>query len=227
MATDRTNQLHDGIEDLILTGVFAPGCRLDEMSLASRFNVSRTPIREVLRSLAATGLIELRPYRGAVVTEIGPDRLAEMFETMAELEASCVRLAAERAAVTEIARIEACHAACASTVNAAEEDAYYYDNAAFHEAIYVASGNAFLAEQTRQLRRRVKPFRRLQLRVAGRIQRSYGEHDGIVDAIVDRRADEAAAQMRRHVMVQETEFGALIAEGLIGKAPQQRDATAG
>ncbi|MEO1724858.1 MAG: GntR family transcriptional regulator [Pseudomonadota bacterium] len=213
MPTERASQLHDGIEDLILEGGLPPGTRLDEMSLAARFSVSRTPVREALRSLAAAGLIELRPYRGAVVAEIGPARLHEMFETMAELEALCARFAAERAGKAEREAITTAHAACVAEAAREDEDAYYYVNARFHEAICTAAGNGFLADQTMALRRRLKPFRRHQLRATGRVNRSLDEHAALVEAIVARDVPSAMAQMRAHVLVQNTEYGDLVAAG--------------
>ncbi|MEM7496951.1 MAG: GntR family transcriptional regulator [Pseudomonadota bacterium] len=211
MTTERANLLHDGIEDLILDGSFPPGSRLDEMSLAARFAVSRTPVREALRSLATAGLVELRPYRGAVVAEIGPERLREMFETMAELEALCARFAAERAGPADREAISASHEACTEAAAMEDEDAYYYVNATFHEAIFAASGNGFLADQTLWLRRRLKPFRRHQLRASGRISRSLHEHTELAEAILSGDAAVAAERMRAHVMVQVVEFDDLAA----------------
>ncbi len=79
------------IADDILRGALSPGARLDEIGLAKRFNLSRTPVREALRQLTATGLVEMRPRRGVIVALPGDSALAEMFEVMGELEASCAR----------------------------------------------------------------------------------------------------------------------------------------
>ena len=84
------------IEEDIATGVLRPGARLDEAELAARFSISRTPVREAFIQLAAVGILDLRPRRGAVVPELSPRRLIEMIEVMAELEAMCGRLAARR-----------------------------------------------------------------------------------------------------------------------------------
>ena len=86
-------RLRDRIEDRIATGIYAPGERLDETTLAEHFGVSRTPVREALQQLAAGGLVELRGRRGAIVSAPDPARLMEMFDVMAELEAMCGRLA--------------------------------------------------------------------------------------------------------------------------------------
>ena len=95
----RSEQLGDEIEERIATGQYRPGMRLDEQEIADAFGVSRTPVREAFIQLEAAGLIEIRPRRGAIVTEISGARVCEMFEVMAELESMCGRLAARR--VTE------------------------------------------------------------------------------------------------------------------------------
>src|SRR5689334_1128467 len=92
----RAEELRLALADEIINGSLAPGATLEETALAQRFNVSRTPVREALRQLAASGLVETRPHRGAVVANLSHERLAAMFEAMAELEAICAGLAAER-----------------------------------------------------------------------------------------------------------------------------------
>ena len=92
----RAEKLREAIEESIATGTFAPGMHLEETELAQRFGVSRTPLREALIQLSSMGIVVLRPRRGAVVAEVTPQRLLEMFEVMAELEAMCGRLAARR-----------------------------------------------------------------------------------------------------------------------------------
>ena len=199
------------LEDDIATGRLSPGARLDEASLAARFGVSRTPVREVLRQLAAQGLVELRPYRGAVVSSPDPRSLLEMFEVMAELEAMCGRLAARRLTDAHEAALLETLQSCADAAEAGDPDAYYYENERFHRAIYAASGNAFLSEQALILHKRLAPFRRLQLRVRNRLVLSQREHEGIVAAIIHGDPEEAAEALRDHVVVQGERFADLIA----------------
>ena len=92
----RAEELRLQLADEIVRGVLPPGAALDETDIARRFSVSRTPVREALRQLVASGLVEARAHRGAVVAQPSLDRLTEMFEAMAELEALCAGLAAER-----------------------------------------------------------------------------------------------------------------------------------
>jgi DNA-binding GntR family transcriptional regulator len=133
-----SESLRELIEEEVATGKLAPGTHLDEIELASRFGVSRTPIREVLSLLAGEGLLEIRPRRGAVVARLTPQRLVEMFEVMAELEAMCARLAARRISAEEFAELEASHEACRAASEASDADAYFYANERFHLAVYRA-----------------------------------------------------------------------------------------
>src|SRR6478672_389437 len=114
--TRLSDRLREAVEEEIATGKLLPGSRLDEVELAKRFNVSRTPIREALNLLLGEGLIEIRPRRGAVVARVSAERLIEMFEVMAELEAMCVQLATRRMSDGEFAAIESAHAACRGAV---------------------------------------------------------------------------------------------------------------
>jgi DNA-binding GntR family transcriptional regulator len=203
--------LREEIEEMIAVGTLRPGQHLDETELATRFGVSRTPIRETLIQLSTMGLVVIRPRRGAIVAELGPQQLVEMFEVMSELEATCGRLAARRMTPAEQEALVAAHRACQEALDAQEPDTYYYKNEVFHEAIYAGSHNQFLIEQTRALYRRLRPYRRLQLRVRNRLAKSYDEHDGVVRAIVAGDGERAAMLLREHVMIQGQRFADLMA----------------
>ena len=206
-----SDTLREKIEEQIATGEFAPGSAIDEASLVAQFGVSRTPVREALIQLAAEGLIEIRPRRGAVVTSIGPARLIEMFEVMAELEGMCGRLAARRMTDAERNELAAAHEACEAARAQQDSDAYFYCNERFHAAIYAGSHNSFLRDQAVQLHRRLRPYRRLQLRVRDRMSMSFKEHSSIVAAITAGDGDAAALALREHVVVQGERFGDLLA----------------
>ena len=209
--TNHSASLREQIEEMIAVGVFKPGQHLDETELATRFGVSRTPIRETLIQLASMGLVVIRPRRGAIVAELGPRQLVEMFEVMSELESTCGRLAARRMTPEEQKALLAAHEACQAAMRAREPDDYYYKNEVFHEAIYAGSHNQFLIEQTRNLYRRLRPYRRLQLRVRDRLANSYREHEGVVQAIVSGDGELAARLLRDHVMIQGQRFSDLMA----------------
>ena len=203
--------LREAIEEMIAVGSLRPGQHLDETALASRFGVSRTPIRETLIQLASMGIVVIRPRRGAIVADLGPQQLVEMFEVMAELEAMCGRLAARRMTPEDHLGLLAAHQACREARDAQESDDYFYKNEAFHDAIYLGSHNQFLIEQTRSLHRRLRPYRRLQLRVRDRISNSYGEHDDVVRAIIGGDSEATAELLRGHIMIQGQRFADLMA----------------
>lgn len=211
MSTRKADELREALEQDIVMGAFAPGARLDEVRLAERFEVSRTPIREALQQLAAAGLVDLQPRRGAFVRQRGIAEIVEMFEVMGELEGLCGRLAARRVLPEQTKDMQEAMHACEAEVERDDREAYYYANEAFHHAIYDASGNAFLARQARQLQTSLSPYRRLQLRVKNRMTQSLAEHRAIVEAILG--GDEAAADaaLRDHVVIQGERFNDLLA----------------
>lgn len=211
MSTRKADELREALEQDIVMGAFAPGARLDEVRLAERFEVSRTPIREALQQLAAAGLLDLQPRRGAFVRQRGIAEVVEMFEVMGELEGLCGRLAARRVLPEQTTGMQEAMHACETEVERDDREAYYYANEAFHHAIYDASGNAFLARQARQLQTSLSPYRRLQLRVKNRMAQSLAEHRAIVAAIL--KGDEAAADaaLRDHVVIQGERFNDLLA----------------
>jgi len=202
--------LKDRLEAEILSGHRPPGARLDESRLAEHFGVSRTPVREALRELAAADLVVLRPRQGAVVATVTVTQLLHMFEVMAELESFCARLAARRMTARERAQLEEVHARCGALARQAETYTYYDANREFHEVIYAGSHNAFLEETTRGMRNRLSPYRRFQLNHPGRVLKSWNEHQAVVDAITAGDAEAAATAMSHHVTIQGDVFTDLI-----------------
>lgn len=211
MEQRRADSIATALEERIFDGTFANGDRLDEMRLAQTFGVSRTPLREALQRLAQSGLIELIPRRGAFVRQPGPVELLEMFEVMAELEAVCGRLAARRISDAALDSLRAANVKCRDAVNRQDYDEYYAENETFHTTIYRQSGNAFLASEAGNLHRRLKPFRRQQLRLRGRMAQSMAEHQAIVQALESGDADGAATALRNHVAIQGEKFHSLMA----------------
>jgi DNA-binding GntR family transcriptional regulator len=216
----RAEALRRALADAILDGAIAPRAHLDEQEIASRHGVSRTPVREALRQLAAIGLVDLRPRRGAVAVAVSPVRIAEMHDVLNELETLAARLAAERMTPIQRRRLAALHQSMAEPMRAGDHETYEAGNVAFHAAIFEGSHNGFLAETARGVRERLRPFIRGQFRLLGRLQRSFAEHATIVDAIARGDADGAAAAMARHV----TRLGDAPADRVTG--PRQAAAVA-
>src|SRR5437879_6322973 len=132
-AGTRSEHVRELIEEGIATGSFPPGMRLDEMELAERFNVSRTPLREALFQLASAGIVVMQPRRGTVVAEVTPHRLVEMFEVMGELEALCSRLSARRMSALDHQRLLGTDRACERAAEAMDPAAQSEPNPQRHQ----------------------------------------------------------------------------------------------
>ncbi len=195
------DQMVRAIADRIVTGYLRPGERLDEASLAARFDVSRTPVREALGQLSAIGLVERRPNRGAIVAVVTQEHLASMFESMAELEAICARFSAERMTGAERRSLETEHQASARLVQLGAEEDYEYFNTEFHSRLYRGAHNTHIHELTTTTRSRLAPFRRAQFMLPGRLAKSWQEHDLIVTAIMRGDAAAAGKAARDHVSI--------------------------
>jgi DNA-binding GntR family transcriptional regulator len=192
-------QIRQTIAARIINGDLEPGAPLDEQGLATEFSVSRTPIREALRLLRASGLVEQRPHSSAVVAKPDEATLAGMFEVMAYLEALCAGLSAVTMSVGERQALNTHHSKMAAMVRDGDAQAYVAANDRFHSMIYQGAHNAYLLELTSATRQRLQPFRRAQFETLGRLGRSHEEHSKIVAAIL--RGDRSGAElsMRSHI----------------------------
>ena len=188
------------LEGEILLGDLAAGARLDEVALARRFGVSRTPVREALQIVVARALAVRQPYKGVVVSDISPARIDQLFEAMGEIEALCGRFAAQRMTMEERAALLNQHEALTRLSSGADAAAYELENTRFHQMIYAGSHNEDFAEMAEAMRMKLSPFRRSQLADAARMARSTAEHGLIVEAIVARDADAAERALRRHLL---------------------------
>ena len=195
-----SDRIRNALTDEIASGALAAGLALEEQQLADRFGASRTPVREALRQLVVSGQVEVRGRRGVVVARMTPERIMDMFETSAEVEAMCVRIATYRMTPLERSHLIELHEASLKMVEANDIDAYDAFNREFHECIYRATHNSFLAEQAQDVRSRLSAFRRTQLRQGERIRRSREEHEAVMQAIAEGDGDTAARRMRAHML---------------------------
>ena len=203
-------KIRDSLEQRIVEGELGNGKRLDETELSGFYGVSRTPVREALQRLAESGLAEHLPRRGTFVRAPSLSQLVEMFEVMAELECMAIRLAARRATAEDIDALEKDNETCRAAVAADDTKKYYEVNARLHGRIYQMSGNSFLASEARRLHDRLRPFRRLQLGVRGRMEESMAEHDIILAALRDGDADRAMETMKKHITIVGVRFNDLV-----------------
>lgn len=172
--------ISETLEDEIVRGSLEPGTRLSEAAIAERFGVSRTPVREALQTIVSRSLAERSPYKGVIVRSFDAARLGSMFEAMAEMEATCGGLAAQRISEGDLARLQAMHGRMTEFAGNKAFREYEAMNLDFHSLIYEASGNVDLAEMSSELRLKLAPYRKSQLFQIDRLRASNLEHELIV-----------------------------------------------
>lgn len=198
----------------IIRGALSPGQKLEEMQLAVQFGVSRTPIREALRELAARGFIDLVPRRGGVVSRIGLEQLVDMLEAECEVEALCARLAAQRMTALEKGELELIYSEMEALTSERKQSDYLEKNQQFHARICAGTHNATIGVMTRELRDRLAPFRQQQaVATEKRLEQSMREHKEILQAILAAQPENAYEAMRRH--------NARLSVGVLGLLRQQ------
>lgn len=205
------------IEEKIINNDLKAGTKLEEVDLAKQFNVSRTPIREALRQLEASQLVTIIPKKGAYVSEISIQKLIEIFVVVAELESLCAKLASRRISPEQSKDLEKAFESCQIAHDNNDIDQYFTENLSFHKIIYESSNNQFLITQMNQLKSRLLPFRKVQLKVKNRMSLSLNEHKKITKAILEGKGEEAQEIMRSHVLIQGELFTDMIALSFIDK----------
>lgn len=203
-ATRRTGlaaHVRASLEADIDNGVLLPGDALDERTLAERFEVSRTPVREAFQQLATVGQVEIVPRQGVFVARMSISELRAMFELLAETEGSCAKLAARRMQDPWRTMMLDALEQCLELADMDDPAAYGVPNAEFHEAIYQGCCNRYLVEQVRMARRRTQSYRRNPFQLPGRIRQSADDHQRIADAILAGDEDAAQAAMIDHIAI--------------------------
>jgi len=195
--------LHDSVvsrlRDLIIEGEMASGARLAERQLCDSLGVSRTPLREALKVLAAEGLVELLPNRGARVARLDESDIENMFEVMAALEALAGTLACSRISEAELAEIGALHYEMMAQYMRRALPDYFRLNQAIHAAIVAAAGNPILAATYHGLAVRIRRARYLANLSDERWQHAVAEHAAILDALRARDGTRLAQLLAEHL----------------------------
>jgi DNA-binding GntR family transcriptional regulator len=172
--------LYEQVAERLRQRIFAhelqPGSWIDEQALALEYGISRTPLREALKVLAAEGLVLLKPRRGCYVTELSERDVDEVFPVMAVLEGQVAELAARRITSADLSRLEAIHAELEKQVAANNADRFFEVNQRFHNALQDIAGNRYLAQLIDDARKVIKLTRRDSLRLEGRLKQSLAEH---------------------------------------------------
>lgn len=189
------------LEDEINGGQLLPGDALDERELASRFGVSRTPVREAITQLAAQGLVTTAPRQGVCVARMSIQELLAMFELLAELEGICAKFCARRITEAQRASLIAVHQNSLRYVEANDAKGYSQSNVDFHAVLYAGCHNPFLAQQLRTIRRRTQMYRQNSFLQPGRMRISCEDHQRVLDAILRGDAEAAQQHMIEHISV--------------------------
>ncbi len=189
----------DHLRDLIVRGELAPGSRLNERVLTAQLGLSRTPLREAFKLLAAEGLVDLLPNRGAIVAPIEPARISETLAVMGALESLAGELACRNASAAQISEIRAMHYEMLAMHARNDLAGYFRYNQAIHLKIVEASGNAMLANTYRQLNANVRRARYMANLSQERWDDAVREHEQILEALAARDATRLKQLLRDHL----------------------------
>ena len=195
--------LHDAvlnqIRDMIIEGQLMPGTRINEGQVGASLGVSRTPLREAIKTLASEGLVEILPAKGAVVRRFTKQDIREILEVLKALEQAAARLACARATNAEIKKIGQMHKRMIELYATRNRLAYFKLNQAIHSAIVEAAGNAMLAQTHETLQARIKRIRFIGNETPDRWAAAVAEHEEMIEALVVRDAEKLAEVLGRHL----------------------------
>jgi DNA-binding GntR family transcriptional regulator len=197
--TSLAGDIANRLEEEILRGRTRPGHRLDERELSERYGVSRTPVREALQRLSASGLAVARGRQGLQVAQLSVADLIDALSVVAQLEALAASQAARRILPEQRVLLAEAHEACERAVRDGNPDGFYDANIAFHQAIVAASHNRVLQDEIRRLSLKTAPYRRAITFQPGRMTGSVPEHAEIMQAILANDGKLAADLMSRHI----------------------------
>lgn len=192
--------LYEEVAELLRQRIFSrelePGSWIDEMRLAEEYGISRTPLREALKVLAAEGLVTMKVRRGAYVTEVNDKDQRDVYHLLALLEADAASVVALRATDAQLAELQALHAELASAVN--HTDRFFAINEQFHMRVLAIADNRWRDQMVADLRKVMKLNRHNSLLKTGRIAESLQEHQAMLQALVQRDPVLSAQRVREH-----------------------------
>ena len=196
--------LYQEVAERLRQRIFAheltPGDWVDEQKLAEQYGISRTPLREALKVLAAEGLVELKPRRGCYVTEISRQDIDDIFPLMALLEGRCAFIAVQLAKPADIRGLKAIHEKLELAAKENRIDAFFEANQEFHRRIQELTNNRWLLSVIQDLRKVLKLSRLHSLSLEGRLQQSLEEHRVIMAAFEAGDAQQAEKSMHDHLL---------------------------
>jgi DNA-binding GntR family transcriptional regulator len=196
--------LYEEVAELLRQRIFQrelePGSWIDELKLAEAYGISRTPLREALKVLAAEGLVTMKVRRGAYVTEVSAQDLSDVYHLLSLLESDAAGVVATKATAAELTELTALHAALeeAGKSGTANADAFFAVNERFHMRLLEIANNRWRDQMVADLRKVMKLNRHNSLLKTGRMEESLQEHRAIMAALIARDAGATVARMREH-----------------------------
>ena len=205
-ATLTPRALYEEVAELLRQRIFKrelePGSWIDELKLAEEYGISRTPLREALKVLAAEGLVTMKVRRGAYVTEVSEKDLADVYHLLSLLESDAAGVVAERATDAELAELESLHAELEAAARPGQVDRenFFAINERFHMRLLAIADNRWRDQVVADLRKVMKLNRHNSLLKSGRISESLKEHRAVMAAIKERDGATAMARMQQHFL---------------------------
>ncbi|MDX9706598.1 MAG: GntR family transcriptional regulator [Azospira sp.] len=193
-------EVAERLRQRIFSHELPPGTWIDEQALAVDYGISRTPLREALKVLAAEGLVTLKPRRGCYVTEISERDLDEIFPLMAMLEGRSAFEASQKAKAEDLIRLESIHALLEKYAAIGDKEGFFDANQEFHRTVQELADNRWLLQVIQDLRKVLKLTRLHSLSLEGRLQQSLAEHRAIMAGFKARDAARAEKAMHDHLL---------------------------
>ena len=192
--------LYEEVAELLRQQIFnralEPGSWIDELKIADEYGISRTPLREALKVLAAEGLVTMKVRRGAYVTEVNEKDLSDVYHLLSLLESDAAGVVAARATSDQLKELQDLHAELEAAVD--DRERFFAVNERFHMRVLEISDNRWRSQMVADLRKVMKLNRHNSLLKSGRIQESLAEHRAVMAALTARDADTTVQNMRAH-----------------------------
>lgn len=189
-------EVAENLRQRIFRRELEPGSWIDEVKLAQEYGISRTPLREALKVLAAEGLVTMKVRRGAYVTEVSERDLAEVYHLLALLESDAAAVVARKGTEAQLQQLQALHRELEAAVD--DRDRFFAINERFHMLLLELAGNRWRNQMVADLRKVMKLNRHNSLLKSGRIEESLAEHAQVMDALLARDGNAAAQRMQAH-----------------------------
>ena len=195
-------EVAESLRQRIFNRELEPGSWIDEVSIAQNYGISRTPLREALKVLAAEGLVTMKIRRGAYVTEVSDKDLQDVYHLLALLESDAAAVVAGSATIEEINLLDRIHQELTQCFlqKPVNTERFFQLNEQFHLELLKIANNKWRDQLVTDLRKVMKLNRHHSLLKAGRLEQSLNEHDVLMTALKEKSADQARCAMQNHFM---------------------------